>query len=442
VASKKESQPSINDIVPPAEQEQMVLQDNIIPVEPPLSNNEDSFNQFTVVHKKEKLATKVLKQGKPALKQTEMKEIKKVKPITSNDHTPASKGPIVLKPEALKQTETKEIKKIKLITSNDHTPDSKGPIVLKPEKPVIQHLKSSMHFSFNPNAIDWKPLNVPDLFPAVKIKHPSLSILESLNKMYMNIYEEKSSSPTLTCYGSTARFLFEQSFCGTKDTKVDSDIDLHLHLPEGLNDETITQWFNILNKNGATILHYIDGRITREDYIQLKFSFKDTPIDLTFSARKLNQILDLPTIVLNPKQDPVGNFCIPKIFYDTQNNVNKTIIFCSDFQYENLFNPRTLSFIWKQIAYLRAAGYSYDRSFVHEMTALQQDLLNQPHIIQQASCLFFGEYFPKNEKFFFMQFRKEPIKISTLDPYILTAMLDQYPAGMVVPSDNNRLRLG
>ena len=103
-------------------------------------------------------------------------------------------------------------------------------------------------------------------------------------------------------------------------------------------------------------------------------------------------------------------------------------------------NPKIVSFIWKQATYLRAAGYIYDRSFIQEMTALQQDLLNQPHIIHEASNLFFGKYFPKDPAFFSAQFRQESVKISTLNPHLLTAALHNHKAEMAELGDSEQRR--
>jgi hypothetical protein len=300
---------------------------------------------------------------------------------------------------------------------------------------LMPNSQKNIHFFYNPEATPWMPpKNKSNLLRPVKTKDSVLPILESIKSIYKNIYFNKASYPTLQFYGSSSERLFDETFFKNNQKKLSPnsseihDIDLYLHLPDGIDDTIIAEWSDKLKNRGASFQYFLDRRKT-DDYVQLSFVFQDSQIDLTLSVKPLKQIFDLPTIILNPNERSIGNFCIPGIFYDNHKNFKKIICFNSDLNCEDLLNPRTLSFIWKKWAYLRAANYRYDKSVIHMMRDLEEIIFDTPEVIHQSLSLFFNEYFPKNPDFFFNQFKQDTLKITTLDPYLLAATLQGYVYG-------------
>ncbi|MEY3182707.1 MAG: hypothetical protein RLZ35_692, partial [Pseudomonadota bacterium] len=304
----------------------------------------------------------------------------------------------------------------------------------------LSTLKKSMHFTYNPDATPWQAIEPPNLSPPLKTKHPIGGILNQFHRIYANIYKRKKQVPTFTCYGSSARILFEHRFSRDTLTEQVHDIDLYLHFAHPVSDADINHWSDKLTSSGATDLVYIDGRTTGGTYVQIRFHFEQTLIDLTLSSQALQKVFDLPTITFSLKQDPIAYFCIPPLFYNKKNQLQKVISFSPLFSYESLLDPTVLSFIWKQVACLRAAKYTYDKSTLYEMTDLQDILLSQPHIIHESIALFFNKYFYKNPDFFFHQFHQDPIQIATLNPYLLLAVLQGHvmmPPVPLIPVPNN-----
>ncbi len=321
---------------------------------------------------------------------------------------------------------------------NRMTPEIINAVQKTENQSSIEHCiqnKKNIHFCYNPNVRPWiPPKSEPNLFPPLKMPHPVLAILKFINKIYKTIYVNKGVYPTLTCYGSASERLFDDTFFNKRKKTLNPhfseihDIDLYLHLPEGLDDTSIEEWSNTFKNKGAAFLYCLDRRTT-DDYVQLRFNLQETQIDLTLSPQKLKPIFELPTIVLKPDQPFIGHFCIPRFFYDNQNTLNKMIRFNPDLHCEDLLNPKTLSFVWKKWAYLRAAYYQYNKSVVYMMKDLEAMLFNRPEIIQESLGIFFNEYFPKNPDFFFNQFQQDALKITSLDPYLLSATLQGYVYG-------------
>lgn len=398
------------------------------------SRSNNVIKEITSIFK-EHLALKEKEEKKLlALKEKEAKKAEKElltlieleenkKPKKKKKKKKLSKSEVILEKEAIElEVEIKS-------EENKNPPKQEFILEKEPEKEELK-IQNSIHFSYDlqKNLCNFSNISkIPNLFPPITKDHPALSILRSMTQFCKSIiHTNQDNPPILTCYGSTARLLFEKHFIENNENQKFNDIDLHLHFPVGSLTIPPKKVMHALQKYGANNISYSHIPAGQGPFLQFKFTVQDTDVELTFSLRPLIPVLDLPTIICNLNQaDPVEKFYIPKIFYNDLNNIQKIIALHSEIEDKDLLNPTILSFIWKQIAHLRASGYNYDPSFINKMNRLESDLLNKPEIIHAASEIFFKKYFPKNQKFF-SDYLQEPAETSALNPCLLTKRLYEY----------------